>query len=103
MAKQNGKNQGKPNILVMWGRGTAVNNDSTKSARNMFFYADDDSLLVGIRIGDYKYVFAEQRAPGTMELWAEPFKVLRLQKIYNLLQSRTSVQISLPTPTGIGT
>lgn len=67
-------------------RGTAVNNDSTKSARNMFFYADDDGLLVGIRIGDYKYVFAEQRVPGTMMVWAEPFKVLRLQKIYNLFQ-----------------
>src|SRR6201991_4062341 len=67
-------------------RGTAVNNDSTKSARNEFFYADDDGLLVGIRIGDYKYVFAEQRVPGTMMVWAEPFKVLRLQKIYNLFQ-----------------
>lgn len=67
-------------------RGTAVNNDSTKSARKMFFYADDDGLLVGIRIGDYKYVFAEQRVPGTMMVWAEPFKVLRLQKIYNLFQ-----------------
>ena len=67
-------------------RGTAVNNDSTKSARNMFFYADDDGLLVGARIGDYKYVFAEQRVPGTMMVWAEPFKVLRLQKIYNLFQ-----------------
>lgn len=67
-------------------RGTAVNNDSTKSARNMFFYADDDGLLVGIRIGDYKYVFAEQTVPGTMMVWAEPFKVLRLQKIYNLFQ-----------------
>jgi arylsulfatase len=31
-------------------------------------------------------VFAEQRSPGTMEVWAEPFTVLRLQKIYNLFQ-----------------
>ena len=67
-------------------RGTAVKNNSTKSARSMFFYADDDGLLVGARIGDYKYVFAEQRVPGTMMVWAEPFKVLRLQKIYNLFQ-----------------
>ena len=66
--------------------GSAVNNNGTKSARNMFFYADDDGLLVGVRLGDYKYVFAEQRAPGTMQVWAEPFKVLRLQKIYNLFQ-----------------
>jgi arylsulfatase A-like enzyme len=67
-------------------RGRAVKNNSTKSARNLFFYADDDGLLVGARIGDYKYVFAEQRVPGTMMVWAEPFKVLRLQKIYNLFQ-----------------
>lgn len=67
-------------------RGKAVNNDSIRSTRNMFFYTDDDGLLVGARIGDYKYVFAEQRVPGTMMVWAEPFKVLRLQKIYNLFQ-----------------
>ena len=36
--------------------------------------------------GDYKYVFAEQRSPGTMQVWAEPFTKLRLQKIYNLFQ-----------------
>ena len=36
--------------------------------------------------GDYKYVFAEQRAPGTMQVWAEPFTKLRLQKIFNLFQ-----------------
>lgn len=66
--------------------GTATKNNGAKSARNKFFYADDDGLLVCVRIGDYKYVFAEQRAPGTMEVWAEPFTVLRLQKIYNLFQ-----------------
>ncbi|HET8782907.1 MAG TPA: arylsulfatase [Pyrinomonadaceae bacterium] len=67
-------------------KGTAANNNGTKSARNKFFYADDDGLLVGVRLGDYKYVFAEQRSQGTMEVWAEPFTVLRLQKIYNLFQ-----------------
>ena len=36
--------------------------------------------------GDYKYVFAEQRLAGTMQVWAEPFTKLRLQKIYNLFQ-----------------
>ena len=39
-----------------------------------------------MRMGDYKYVFAEQRMPGTMGVWAEPFTKLRLQKIYNLFQ-----------------
>jgi len=66
--------------------GTAGNNNETKSARDKFFYSDDDGLLVAMRQGDYKYVYAEQRSPGTMQVWAEPFTKLRLQKIYNLFQ-----------------
>jgi hypothetical protein len=42
--------------------------------------------LVAFRKGDYKYVYAEQRSPGTLQVWAEPFTKLRLAKIYNLLQ-----------------
>lgn len=57
-----------------------------KSHRERFFYSDDDGLLVGMRVGDYKYVFAEQRLAGTMGVWAEPFTELRLQKIFNLYQ-----------------
>jgi arylsulfatase A-like enzyme len=65
----------------------AVGKDaSAKSARNTFFYSDDDGLLVALRVGDYKLGFAEQRMPGTMGLWAEPFTKLRMQKIYNLMQ-----------------
>lgn len=59
---------------------------SPKSARDKFFYTDDDGLLVGLREGDYKYVFAEQRLGGTLGVWAEPFTKLRLQKIFNLYQ-----------------
>jgi arylsulfatase len=66
--------------------GTAANNNGTKSARDKFFYSDDDGLLVGFRQGDYKYVFSEQRMQGTMGLWAEPFTTLRLQKTFNLFQ-----------------
>ena len=66
--------------------GTAANNNSTKSARDKYFYSDDDGLLVGYRQGAYKYVFSEQRKEGTMGLWAEPFTTLRLQKIFNLMQ-----------------
>ena len=66
--------------------GTAANNDGVKSARNTFFYSDDDGMLVGLRIGDYKLVYAEQRMPGTMGVWAEPFTVLRMAKMYNLMQ-----------------
>jgi arylsulfatase len=66
--------------------GRAANNNGVKSARNTYFYSDDDGLLVAMRQGDYKYVFSEQRAPGTMQVWAEPFTTLRLQKIYNVFQ-----------------
>jgi arylsulfatase len=66
--------------------GTAANNNGVKSARNIFFYSDDDGLLVAMRKGDMKYVYAEQRAPGQLQVWAEPFTKLRLQKIYNLFQ-----------------
>ena len=46
-------------------KGTAANNNGVKSARDKFFYSDDDGLLVGLRKGDYKYVFSEQRMEGT--------------------------------------
>jgi arylsulfatase len=39
-----------------------------------------------MRIGDYKLSFAEQRMPGTMAVWGEPFTQLRLTKVYNLMQ-----------------
>jgi len=66
--------------------GTVGNDRPVKSAREKFFYTDDDGLLVGLRQGDYKYVFAEQRMQGTLGVWAEPFTKLRLQKIFNLFQ-----------------
>jgi arylsulfatase len=66
--------------------GTVGKNNGVKSARNLFFYSNDDGLLCGMRIGDYKLSFAEQRVPGTMAVWAEPFTKLRLTKFYNLMQ-----------------
>jgi arylsulfatase A-like enzyme len=66
--------------------GTVGKNNGAKSARGLFYYSDDDGLLVAMRQGDYKYVFSEQRAPGTMQVWAEPFTTLRLQKIFNVMQ-----------------
>ena len=66
--------------------GTVGNEPGVKSARDKFFYTDDDGMLVAFRQGDYKYVYAEQRMPGTLGVWAEPFTKLRLQKIYNLFQ-----------------
>lgn len=66
--------------------GTVGKNNGAKSARDRFYYTDDDGLLVGMRLGDYKMSFAEQRVPGTMAVWAEPFTKLRLTKLYNLMQ-----------------
>jgi arylsulfatase len=66
--------------------GAAGSNNGVKSARDRFFYSDDDGLLVGMRKGDYKFVYAEQRLAGTLGVWAEPFTKLRLQKIFNLYQ-----------------
>ena len=66
--------------------GTVGKNSGAKSARDKFFCTDDDGLLVAFRQGDYKYVYAEQRAAGTLLVWAEPFTKLRLQKIFNLMQ-----------------
>lgn len=54
------------------------------SARREFIYFNDDGDLVAVRIDNWKVVFEEQRATGTMRIWAEPFTKLRVPKIYNL-------------------
>jgi arylsulfatase len=55
-----------------------------KSPREGFFYFDDDGNLVALRFHNWKAVFMEQRCPGTLQVWAEPFTVLRIPKLYNL-------------------
>ena len=37
-----------------------------------------------MRYENWKVVFEEQRATGTMRIWAEPFTKLRVPKIFNL-------------------
>ena len=54
------------------------------STRKEFIYFDDDADLVAMRYENWKIVFEEQRATGTMRIWAEPFTKLRLPKIFNL-------------------
>jgi arylsulfatase len=54
------------------------------SPRQDFYYFDDDGQLVAMRHQNWKFVFCEQRAPGNMLIWANPFTCLRLPKIYNL-------------------
>jgi len=55
-----------------------------KSPRNSFLYFNDDQQLTSLRYDNWKLVFLEQRAPGTLRIWAEPFVNLRVPKIFNL-------------------
>ncbi len=57
---------------------------SPDSARNEFFYFNDDGDLVALRYENWKIVFEEQRAIGTMAIWAEPFTKLRVPKMFDL-------------------
>jgi arylsulfatase A-like enzyme len=57
---------------------------TTVDPRKEFFYFGDEGGLNALRYDNWKLVFAEQRSPGTMGLWAEPFTELRLPKIFNL-------------------
>jgi len=52
--------------------------------RKEFFYFSDDGDLTALRYDNWKFVFAEQRAPGTLQVWAEPYTHLRVPLIFNL-------------------
>jgi arylsulfatase len=54
------------------------------SARKEFVYFNDDGDIVASRIENWKIVFEEQRANGTLRIWAEPFTKLRVPKFFNL-------------------
>jgi arylsulfatase len=56
---------------------------SKKGPRNEFIYSSDTGDIVGIRDGDFKLVFKEQRAHG-FEVWVDPYDTLRLPKMFNL-------------------
>ena len=55
-----------------------------KSPRRWFLYCNDDQQVVAIRYDNWKIVFAEQREPGTLRVWSEPFVTLRVPKLFNL-------------------
>jgi arylsulfatase A-like enzyme len=57
---------------------------SDQSPRQHFFYVSDDGDLTALRYGNWKVVFLEQRATGTLQVWAEPYTELRVPKIFNL-------------------
>jgi arylsulfatase len=61
-----------------------ITGESEASARRHFFYVSDDADLTALRFDNWKLVFLEQRAPGTILVWAEPYTELRIPKIFNL-------------------
>lgn len=55
-----------------------------KGARKEFFYFNDDGEMVALRFENWKVVFQEQRAQGTLNIWAEPFTKLRVPRLFDL-------------------
>ena len=58
--------------------------EEEQGPREEFFYFSDDGDLVALRYDNWKMVFMEQRAKGTLKVWAEPFVPLRVPKMFNL-------------------
>ena len=52
--------------------------------RQEIFYFSDDGDLTALRYDDWKLIFMEQRATGTMEVWINPFTPLRAPLMFNL-------------------
>jgi len=52
--------------------------------RKEFFYFSDDGDLTGLRYDNWKVVFAQQRAEGTLDVWSEPYTFTRIPWLFNL-------------------
>jgi len=55
-----------------------------ESPRREFFYFSDDGDLTALRFDNWKFVYAQQRAEGTMLIWGEPYVKTRLPWLFNL-------------------
>ena len=55
-----------------------------RGPRQEFFYFSDDGDLTALRYDNWKVVFAQQRAPGTMLVWGEPYVHTRVPWLFNL-------------------
>ncbi|HUU72363.1 MAG TPA: arylsulfatase [Burkholderiales bacterium] len=60
------------------------NPDKVASPRKEIFYFSDDGDLTALRYQDWKLIFMEQKAEGTLRVWMEPFVPLRLPLVENL-------------------
>jgi arylsulfatase len=58
--------------------------EAETSPRPGLVYFSDDGDVLALRYHNWKVVFMEQRARGTLQLWAEPFVALRVPKLFNL-------------------
>jgi arylsulfatase len=58
--------------------------EAAKGPRQEFFYFSDDGDLLALRYDNWKVVFAQQRSPGTLALWGEPFVHTRIPWLFNL-------------------
>jgi arylsulfatase len=58
--------------------------ETSESPRTSFFYFSDDGDLVALRYDNWKVVFMQQRMPGTLALWGEPFVSTRIPMLFNL-------------------
>ena len=54
------------------------------SPRKSFFYFSDDGDLTALRYDNWKVVFSQQRAEGTMLVWSEPYVSTRIPWLFNL-------------------
>jgi arylsulfatase len=61
-----------------------ITGKTDKSARNEFYYFNDDGDLVAMRNGDWKFTFERQDQLGQFDVWAHPFTPLRVPKMFNL-------------------
>ena len=61
-----------------------ITGESDTSPRQYFFYVSDDGDLTALRYDNWKFVFLEQRATGTLRIWMEPYTELRAPKLFNL-------------------
>ncbi len=58
--------------------------EDDSSPRKGFVYFSDDGDVLALRFDNWKLVFMEQRVPGTLQVWMDPFVPLRVPKLFNL-------------------
>ncbi len=58
--------------------------ETDESPRKEIFYFSDIGELTALRYEQWKLIFAEMRAPGTLQVWREQFTPLRVPMILNL-------------------